>query len=47
MGGGVGVTLNLISSKYPQTKGINFDCPLVLADAPSYAGIIAIFFFLV
>ena len=45
VGGGVGVTLNLISSKYPQTKGINFDCPLVLADAPSYAGIIAIFFF--
>ena len=44
VGGGVGVTLNLISSKYPQTNGINFDLPNVLADAPSYPGTIAILF---
>lgn len=38
VGGGIGVTLNIITSKYPHLKGINFDLPHVLADAPSYAG---------
>lgn len=39
VGGGIGVTLNLITTKYPHIKGINFDLPHVLADAPSYPGI--------
>ncbi|XP_065848120.1 caffeic acid 3-O-methyltransferase-like [Euphorbia lathyris] len=39
VGGGNGVTLNLITSKYPQIKGINFDLPHVLADAPSFPGV--------
>lgn len=38
VGGGLGVTLKSITSKYPQIKGINFDLPHVLADAPSYPG---------
>lgn len=33
VGGGVGITLNLITSKYPNMKGINFDLPHVLATA--------------
>uniref|UniRef100_A0A2N9F5J4 caffeate O-methyltransferase n=1 Tax=Fagus sylvatica TaxID=28930 RepID=A0A2N9F5J4_FAGSY len=39
VGGGIGVTLNIITSKYPQIKGINFDLPHVLADAPAYPGV--------
>ncbi|BFG19062.1 hypothetical protein CerSpe_053360 [Prunus speciosa] len=39
VGGGIGVTLNLITTKYPHIKGINFDLPHVLADAPSYPGV--------
>ncbi|XP_059435365.1 3-aminomethylindole N-methyltransferase-like [Corylus avellana] len=38
VGGGIGVTLSIITSKYPQIKCINFDLPHVLADAPSYPG---------
>jgi caffeic acid 3-O-methyltransferase len=38
VGGGIGATLSIITSKYPQIKGINFDLPHVLADAPSYPG---------
>lgn len=38
VGGGIGVTLRIITSKYPQIKGINYDLPHVLADAPSYPG---------
>jgi len=39
IGGGLGTILNLvISSKYPQIKGINFDLAAVLATAPSYPG---------
>ncbi|CAK7346897.1 unnamed protein product [Dovyalis caffra] len=36
VGGGTGVTLNIITSKYPHIKGINYDLSHVLADAPSY-----------
>ncbi|XP_021637410.2 caffeic acid 3-O-methyltransferase [Hevea brasiliensis] len=36
VGGGIGVPLNIITSKYPHIKGINYDLPHVLADAPSY-----------
>ncbi|KAL8167213.1 hypothetical protein V2J09_008712 [Rumex salicifolius] len=34
VGGGIGTTLDLITSKYPAIKGINFDLPHVLADSP-------------
>ncbi|KAL5731715.1 hypothetical protein ACHQM5_004417 [Ranunculus cassubicifolius] len=36
--GGVGTTINLITSKYPTIKGINFDLPHVIEHCPSYAG---------
>ena len=36
VGGGIGVTLNIITSKYPQIMGINFDLLQVVSDAPSY-----------
>ncbi|KAJ9166717.1 hypothetical protein P3X46_021424 [Hevea brasiliensis] len=39
VGGGTGVTLNIITSKYPHIKGINYDLPHVLAHAPSYSGV--------
>ncbi|KAL8162465.1 hypothetical protein V2J09_013954 [Rumex salicifolius] len=35
VGGGTGATLNLITSRYPDVRGINFDLPYVLADAPT------------
>ncbi|GAB4841035.1 hypothetical protein Ancab_021781 [Ancistrocladus abbreviatus] len=37
--GGTGANLNLIISKHPHIKGINFDLPQVVQDAPSYPGI--------
>uniref|UniRef100_A0A2C9U2H8 O-methyltransferase C-terminal domain-containing protein n=1 Tax=Manihot esculenta TaxID=3983 RepID=A0A2C9U2H8_MANES len=39
VGGGTGVTLSIIASKYPHIKGINYDLPHVLANSPSYSGI--------
>lgn len=39
VGGGTGATLNMILSKYPSIKGINFDLPRVIKNAPSYTGI--------
>ncbi|GKC47137.1 caffeic acid 3-O-methyltransferase-like protein [Tanacetum coccineum] len=39
VGGGLGVTLNMIVSKYPAIKGINFDQPHVIQHAPIYPGI--------
>ncbi|GAY48816.1 hypothetical protein CUMW_114610 [Citrus unshiu] len=39
VGGGLGITLNMIISKYPHIKGINYDLPYVIKDAPSYPGI--------
>ncbi|KAL3727672.1 hypothetical protein ACJRO7_032413 [Eucalyptus globulus] len=39
VGGGVGFNLKMITSKHPHIKGINFDLPHVLADAPSYPGV--------
>ncbi|KAJ0078195.1 hypothetical protein Patl1_36997 [Pistacia atlantica] len=39
VGGGIGVTLDVITSKYPHIKGINFDLPHVLAEAPTYSGV--------
>ena len=42
VGGGLGVTINLITTRYPNIKGINFDLPHVIQHAPSYPGIISI-----
>ncbi|KAG8390464.1 hypothetical protein BUALT_Bualt01G0086000 [Buddleja alternifolia] len=39
VGGGIGATLKMITSKYPSIKGINFDLPHVIRDAPSYPGV--------
>ncbi|PON78922.1 O-methyltransferase COMT-type [Parasponia andersonii] len=39
VGGGLGVTLSQITSKYPHIKGINFDLPHVIEHAPSYPGV--------
>ncbi|KAD4584043.1 hypothetical protein R6Q59_037072 [Mikania micrantha] len=39
VGGGFGVTLNMILSKYPTIKGINFDLAHVIQHAPIYPGI--------
>ncbi|XP_059457649.1 cathecol O-methyltransferase 1-like [Corylus avellana] len=39
VGGGLGVTLNLITSRYPHIKGINFDLPHVIQHARHYPGV--------
>nr|QQH14891.1 caffeic acid 3-O-methyltransferase isoform 1 [Cirsium japonicum] len=39
VGGGLGVTLNMIISKYPTINGTNFDLPHVIQHAPLYTGI--------
>ncbi|KAL6972192.1 Caffeic acid 3-O-methyltransferase 1 [Sarracenia purpurea var. burkii] len=39
VGGGTGATLNMIRSKYPSIRSINFDLPHVIEDAPSYQGV--------
>ncbi|KAJ4844708.1 hypothetical protein Tsubulata_010662 [Turnera subulata] len=39
IGGGSGVTLNIINSKYPHIKGVNFDLPRVIEEAQSYPGV--------
>ncbi|XP_010048410.2 caffeic acid 3-O-methyltransferase [Eucalyptus grandis] len=39
VGGGTGVVLNMIITKYPSIKGINFDLPHVIENAPSYHGV--------
>ncbi|KAL1313372.1 hypothetical protein AAHE18_16G107600 [Arachis hypogaea] len=40
VGGGFGVNLHLITSKYPNVKAIiNFDLPHVIQHAPLYAGV--------
>ena len=40
VGGGTGAVINMIVSKHPTIKGINFDLPHVIEDAPSYPGIV-------
>nr|WMX25281.1 O-methyltransferase OMT3 [Lophophora williamsii] len=37
--GGIGKNLNMIISKYPTIKGINFDLPHVIKDAPRCRGV--------
>ncbi|CAH2067739.1 unnamed protein product [Thlaspi arvense] len=39
VGGGTGTILSLVTSKYPQIKGVNFDLPQVLTHAPFYPGV--------
>ncbi|KAK7258430.1 hypothetical protein RIF29_24007 [Crotalaria pallida] len=39
VGGGLGFNLKLITSKYPNVKGINFDLPHVIEHAPTYDGV--------
>ncbi|XP_054799601.1 cathecol O-methyltransferase 1-like [Prosopis cineraria] len=39
VGGGVGITLKLITSKYPHIQGINFDLPHVIQHAPPCPGV--------
>lgn len=39
VGGGIGVNLKMIVSRYPHIKGINYDLPHVVANAPSHPGI--------
>ncbi|KAJ0528554.1 uncharacterized protein LOC110883924 isoform X2 [Helianthus annuus] len=39
VGGGLGANLELIVSKYPNIKGINFDLPHVIKDAPPCPGV--------
>ncbi|XP_071909696.1 cathecol O-methyltransferase 1-like [Coffea arabica] len=39
VGGGLGITLHKIISKYPSIRGINFDLPHVIENAPSYLGV--------
>lgn len=39
VGGGVGETLKLILSQYPSIKGVNFDLPQAVQDAPTHPGL--------
>ncbi|WVZ96427.1 hypothetical protein U9M48_042066 [Paspalum notatum var. saurae] len=39
VGGGLGSTIHAITSRYPSIRGINFDLPHVIADAPAYPGV--------
>lgn len=39
VGGGVGATLDAVVKKHPQVKGINFDLPHVVSDAPPISGV--------
>ncbi|CAL5084958.1 unnamed protein product [Urochloa decumbens] len=39
VGGGVGATLQAITSRYPHIKGVNFDLPHVISEAPPLPGV--------
>uniref|UniRef100_A0A1J3FWY0 Flavone 3'-O-methyltransferase 1 n=1 Tax=Noccaea caerulescens TaxID=107243 RepID=A0A1J3FWY0_NOCCA len=39
VGGGIGATLKMILSKYPNLKGINFDLPHVIEEATPHPGL--------
>jgi hypothetical protein len=39
VGGGTGAIINTIVTRHPTIKGINFDLPHVIEDAPSYPGV--------
>lgn len=38
VGGGTGAIINMVASKYPTTKCVNFDLPHVIKEAPAYTG---------
>ena len=44
VGGGLRITLGVITTKYPSLKGINFDLPYVIQRAPTYLGMVLAFF---
>lgn len=44
VGGGLGITINMIVSKYPLIKGINYDLPHVIKHAPQYHGMLFLIF---
>ncbi|KAE8783469.1 Caffeic acid 3-O-methyltransferase [Hordeum vulgare] len=39
VGGGVGATVGAITAAYPAIKGINFDLPHVISEAPPFPGV--------
>ncbi|KAL2972654.1 hypothetical protein AAZX31_14G005100 [Glycine max] len=39
VGGGTGAIINMVASKYPTTKCVNFDLPHVIKEAPAYTGV--------
>lgn len=39
VGGNIGVNVSIIVAKHPHIKGLNYDLPHVIADAPSYPGV--------
>ncbi|WOK92756.1 tricetin 3',4',5'-O-trimethyltransferase-like [Canna indica] len=39
VGGGIGATLYMITSRHPHIKGINFDLPHVISEAPPFPGV--------
>ncbi|KAK9122376.1 hypothetical protein Syun_019993 [Stephania yunnanensis] len=39
VGGGIGTTISIITSKYPTIKGINFDLPHVIEHASTFPGV--------
>ncbi|BAT98184.1 hypothetical protein VIGAN_09182000 [Vigna angularis var. angularis] len=39
VGGGLGINLKLITSKYPNVQGVNFDLPHVIQHAPTFPGV--------
>jgi len=39
VGGGLGITLKLITSKHSHIQGVNFDLPHVIENAQTYPGI--------
>lgn len=43
VGGGNGSILNMIITKYPAIKGINYDLASVVESSPSYPGIDLLF----
>ena len=44
VGGCLGINLNMIVSKHPTIKGVNFDLPHVIQNAPFYSGIFVIIY---
>ncbi|KAF6142700.1 hypothetical protein GIB67_015186 [Kingdonia uniflora] len=39
VGGGLGTSISIITSKYPTIEGINYDLPHVIANAPLHPGV--------